>query len=392
MISRILKWSIFLVIATGLTALALNDNGQVSMVWHDWVVETSLTFALAVAVIGFGSLYLLMRLVINFWHFPAYWRNRRQLKRYSKAENSMAKGMIALEYGDWQLAEKQLIKMAKHSDSGLVHYLTAAKMAHNQQAFSRRDQYLAEARQRFPSDSVTIGLVEARLLMDSEPDVSLVILNELHQQSPKNKTILAEYAHLLVKQQYWARLEEILGEVKKFKALDKTEIQGLEVQLLAGKVARAENPEVLEKLWQSLSGRQQLKPTILAEFVEQRMGWGKEQGLADLIAKGLSKQWDDRLVYQYGRIELGPAYERLKKAEKWLSGHTDNPVLLLTLGRLACMSQLWGQARHYFQESLKFQPELETFHALAKCYESEGLEAQAALTYKEAILQLEKKA
>ncbi len=237
MISRILKWSIFLVIATGLTALALNDNGQVSMVWHDWVIETSLTFALAAAVIGFGALYLLMRLVINLWHFPVYWRNRRQLKRYSKAESSMAKGMIALEYGDWQLAEKQLVKMAKHSDSGLVHYLTAAKMAHNQQAFSRRDQYLAEARQRFPSDSVTIGLVEARLLMDSEPDVSLVILNELHQQSPKNKTILAEYAHLLVKQEYWSRLEEILGEVKRFKALDKAEIQSLEVQLLAGKVA-----------------------------------------------------------------------------------------------------------------------------------------------------------
>jgi HemY protein len=391
MISRILKWSIFLVIATGLTALALNDNGQVSMVWHDWVIETSLTFALAAAVIGFGALYLLMRLVINLWHFPAYWRNRRQLKRYSKAESSMAKGMIALEYGDWQLAEKQLVKMAKHSDSGLVHYLTAAKMAHNQQAFSRRDQYLAEARQRFPSDSVTIGLVEARLLMDSEPDVSLVILNELHQQSPKNKTILAEYAHLLVKQEYWSRLEEILGEVKRFRALDKAEIQSLEVQLLAGKVARAENPEALEQLWQSLSGRQQLKPAILAEFVEQRMGWGKEQGLAELIAKSLSKQWDDRLAYQYGRIELGPAYERLKKAEKWLSNQPDNPVLLLTLGRLACMSQLWGQARHYFQESLKLQPELETFHALAKCYESEGLETQAALTYKEAILQLEKK-
>ncbi len=391
MISRILKWSIFLVIATGLTALALNDNGQVSMVWHDWVIETSLTFALAAAVIGFGALYLLMRLVINLWHFPAYWRNRRQLKRYSKAESSMAKGMIALEYGDWQLAEKQLVKMAKHSDSGLVHYLTAAKMAHNQQAFSRRDQYLAEARQRFPSDSVTIGLVEARLLMDSEPDVSLVILNELHQQSPKNKTILAEYAHLLVKQEYWSRLEEILGEVKRFRALDKAEIQSLEVQLLAGKVARAENPEALEQLWQSLSGRQQLKPAILAEFVEQRMGWGREQGLAELIAKSLSKQWDDRLAYQYGRIELGPAYERLKKAEKWLLNQPDNPVLLLTLGRLACMSQLWGQARHYFQESLKLQPELETFHALAKCYESEGLETQAALTYKEAILQLEKK-
>ncbi|MGC9385708.1 MAG: heme biosynthesis HemY N-terminal domain-containing protein [Hydrogenovibrio sp.] len=392
MMARLLKWSLLLLVVTGLTALALNDQGQVSMVWHDWVIETSLTFALAALALGFVTVYLLMRLAINLWHFPAYWRNRRQMKRYAKAENSMAKGMIALEYGDWQQAEKHLIKMAKHSNAGLVHYLTAAKIAHNQQAYLRRDQYLKEARQQFPDDSVTIGLVEARLVMDKEPDVALVILHELHQLSPKNKTLLAEYLHLLVKQAYWPRVANLLPEAKKIRALDKAEIQHLEVQILADKVAKAENLDALDALWDGLSGRQHLMPDILAEFVEQRMGWGKEQGLAELIVKSLSKQWHERLVYQYGRIELGPAYERLKTAEKWLKAHPESAVLYLTLGRLACMSHLWGQAQHFFKESLRLQPELETFHALAQCYESEGLEAQAALTYKEAILRLEKTA
>lgn len=389
--SKILKWSLFLLIATGLTSLALYDNGQVSMVWNDWVIETSLSFALAAILIGFGSVYVLVRLLINVWHFPAYWRNRRQLKRYNKAETSISKGLIALEYGDWQLAEKQLIKMAKQSDAGLIHYLTAAKMAHNQGALARREQYLNEARKRFPQDYVTIGLVESRLLADEHADMALVILAELHQQNPKNRPILAEYVQLLEKRKQWQTLEGLLSQIKKIRALDKLSIQELEVRLIAGKVAKAENLEVLDSLWKSLSAKQQLLPAVLAEFVEQRMGWGKEQGLAELIVKSLSKQWDDRLVYQYGRIELGPAFERLKRAEKWLKNQPDNPVLLLTLGRLACMSQLWGQAKHYFKQSLQLQPELETFHALAKCYESEGLETQAALTYKEAILQLEKK-
>lgn len=389
--SKILKWSLFLLIATGLTSLALYDNGQVSMVWNDWVIETSLSFALAAILVGFGSVYVLVRLLINVWYFPAYWRNRRQLKRYNKAETSISKGLIALEYGDWQLAEKQLIKMAKQSDAGLIHYLTAAKMAHNQGALARREQYLNEARKRFPQDYVTIGLVESRLLADEHPDMALVILAELHQQNPKNRPILAEYVQLLEKRKQWQTLEDLLSQIKKIRALDKVSIQELEVRLIAGKVAKAENLEVLDSLWKSLSAKQQLLPAVLAEFVEQRMGWGKEQGLAELIVKSVSKQWDDRLVYQYGRIELGPAFERLKRAEKWLKNQPDNPVLLLTLGRLACMSQLWGQAKHYFKQSLQLQPELETFHALAKCYESEGLETQAALTYKEAILQLEKK-
>ncbi|QBZ82078.1 heme biosynthesis protein HemY [Hydrogenovibrio crunogenus] len=389
--SKILKWSFFLLIATGLTTLALYDNGQVSMVWNDWVIETSLSFALAAVLVVFGSVYLLMRLLINIWHFPAYWRNRQQLKRYNKAETSISKGLIALEYGDWQMAEKHLIKMAKKSDAGLIHYLTAAKMAHNQGALMRREQYLNEARKRFPQDYVTIGLVESRLLANEQPDMALVILAELHQQNPKNRPILSEYVQLLEKQKQWQTLEGLLGQIKKIRAMDKAALQALEIRLIAGKVAKAENLDALDTLWRSLSAKQQLMPAILAEFVEQRMGWGKEQGLAELIVKSVSKQWDDRLVYQYGRIELGPAFERLKRAEKWLKEQADNPILLLTLGRLACMSQLWGQAKHYFQQSLKLQPELETFHALAKCYEAEGLETQAALTYKEAILQLEKK-
>jgi len=389
--SKILKWSFFLLIATGLTSLALYDNGQVSMVWNGWVIETSLSFALAAIVMVFGSLYLLMRLLINVWHFPAYWRNRRQLKRYNKAETSISKGLIALEYGDWQLAEKQLIKMAKQSDAGLIHYLTAAKMAHNQGALARREQYLSEARKRFPQDYVTIGLVESRLLVEEQPDMALVILAELHQQNPKNRPILSEYVQLLEKQKQWHTLEGLLGQIKKIRALNRESLQALEIRLIAGKVAKAENLDALDALWKSLSAKQQLMPAILAEFVEQRMGWGKEQGLGELIVKSVSKQWDDRLVYQYGRLELGPAFERLKRAEKWLKNQEDNPVLLLTLGRLACMSQLWGQAKHYFKQSLQQQPELETFHALANCYEAEGLETQAALTYKEAILQLEKK-
>ncbi|MDX1796538.1 MAG: heme biosynthesis protein HemY, partial [Hydrogenovibrio sp.] len=134
------------------------------------------------------------------------------------------------------------------------------------------------------------------------------------------------------------------------------------------------------------------QPDILAEFVEQRMGWGQEQGLAELIAKSLKKGWNDRLVYQYGRIQFGPAFDRFKVAEGWLSGQEENPVLLLTLGRLACMSQFWGAAHAYLKRSLAIRPEVETFHVLAKCYEAEGLDSEAALTYKEAILQLENKA
>lgn len=393
-LTKIIVLSLFLLLATGLATLALKDNGQISMVWQGFIIETSLTFAVTVIAVGFISIYVLLRLLINLWQFPLYWRNRRQLKRYNKAESSMAKGLIALEYGDWQMAEKQLIKTAKQSESGLIHYLNAAKMAHNQGAIQRQNQYLNEARKRFPEDYVTIGLVESRLLLENDSQTAEVILAELHQQNPTNKAVLADYSQLLVKQQQWALLEMVLPKVKKQKALDKSAILEIEKTLMAGKVAKAENAEALQIIWQALSAKQQLTPAILAEFVEQKVGWGQEKGLANLIAKSLAKQWDDRLVYQFGRLVGGEEpspVERLQWAQKWLTQQPNNAVLLLTLGRLACSAQLWGQAKNYFQQSLTLQPELETYHALAQCYEAEGLESQAALTYKEAILQLEKK-
>ncbi|MDX1351783.1 MAG: heme biosynthesis HemY N-terminal domain-containing protein [Thiomicrorhabdus sp.] len=377
---------------TSLATLLLYDNGQVAMVWGDWVIETSISFLIAAILLAFIVLYGVIRLALNIWHLPAYWRRQRRIRQYSKAETAMAKGMIALEYGDWHQAEKQLIKSAKNSEAGLVHYLSAAKMAHNQQAYGRRDLYLSQARESYPEEYVTIGLVEARLLSDDKPQMALAILQTLHEQQPKNPTILAEYSVGLRQLGYWKTLGEILPKIKQTRALDTAAYFELEQGYWAGKLASANDQVELDSIWNSLSKKQHLSPELLAEYVEQRMGWGQEVTLEALLVKAINKQWNDRLVYQYGRLTLGPAFERLKVAEKWRSVQGDNnPILLLTLGRLACKSQLWALGQNYLKQSLKLHAQVETFHALAQCYEAEGKDNQAALTYKEAILQLENK-
>ena len=385
--------AVFLV-TTSLASLLLYDNGQVSMVWGEWVIETSFSFLIAAIIIVFILIYALVRLLINIWHLPLFWRRHRRLKQYSKAENSMAKGMIALEYGDWHKAEKELIKSAKNSDAGLVHYLSAAKMAYNQKAFERSENYISQARNIYPAEFITIGLVEARLMAEHKPETSMAILQTLHEQEPKNPTVLAEYAAILKKLGYWESLADILPALKKSRALDSQEFAFLEEQYWAGKLASAADLDELLAIWKSLSKKQQMNPVIVAEYVEQRIGWEQEVSLQTLLEKVIKKQWDDRLVYQYGRLTLGPGFERLKLAEKWhqtMPDKKENPVLLLTLGRLACQSQLWGLGQSYLKESLKLQPQVETFHSLAQCYEAEGKDSQAAITYKEAIIQLENK-
>lgn len=385
----IIIWAVVFLVGTSLATLMLYDNGQVSMVWNDWVIETSLTFLLGLLITIFIIIYLLIRLVLNLWGLPKIWRRRRRLRQYSKAESSMVKGMVALEYGDWHKAEKALIKSAKNSEAGLIHYLSAAKMAHNQKAYDRRDRYLSQAREAYIDETITIGLVEARLLSELQPEVALLILEALHEQAPKHVTILAELAFALRQLNLWDRLADLLPELKRRNALGKPALAELEQQLLAGQLAAAQADEQLELLWNKLTSKQKLLPTILIEYVEQKMGRGGHEALAILIEKALKKQWSDRLAYQYGRLTFSDVLAKLQIAEKWLKGQEENPILLLSLGRIACRAQLWGRGQAYLKSSLKIQPEIETFHALAQCYEAEGQENQAALIYKEAILQLE---
>jgi HemY protein len=387
---KLVLWAALFVIAAGLAALALMDNGQLSLVWGDWVIETSVSFAIVLTVLGFVAIYLLAQAALFVWRFPARRRQRKQMKRYANAERHVAKGLIALEYGDWQTAEKQLLKSAKSSgEAGLVHYLSAAKMAHNQQAYDRRDRYLAEAKQRYPEEMITISLVEARLIAEQDPQRAASLLKVLHEEVPSNRVVLAEYLQVLQKIGAWQEIEALLPEAKRLKALDKVALQALEVALTAAKIRQMPDLASLEAFWSQLPKNLQLNPKVLAEYVEQKMGWGEESGLVELIEMVLKKQWDDRLVYQYGRLQVSPAFQRLKVAQKWLQKHPESPVLLLTLGRLACMSQLWAQGQHYLKQSLKLQPEVETFHALAQCYEAEGAAEQAAITYKDAVLALE---
>lgn len=389
--STIIKLGIILFVASFLSSLALQDNGLVSMIWGEWIIETSATFLLVLLAVAFIALYLLTRFWSALLLLPRHWRESRVIKRHTKAEQTLTKGMIALEYGDWKVAEKQLIKSAKYSDVGLVHYLSAAKMAHNQNATERRDQYLTQAKEHYIDEHESIGLVEARLLKENVPKKALAILQSLYQKNNRNRAVLAEYAKLLTENKNWSSLAELLPQVKKISALEKAQILTIEIKLISAQIFNAENRIQLEKIWQNLDSKQQLEANILAEYIEQKIGWETEKGLSQLITKSVNKHWDDRLVYQYGRLKFNNPIDNLKIAEKWLKQQKNNPILQLSLGRIACQGQLWAIAQTHLKISLKLRPEVETYHALAQCYEHEGLETEAALTYKQAVLELDKK-
>lgn len=387
---RLVVWSLVFLFGAALTTLALLDLGVVNVRWDVWEIQTSVSFVGVLLFLSFLGFYLLLRFWFWLVSIPSLLSRRREIKRYQRAQQSLSLGLMAQEQADWAQAEKQLIKTAKLSKNGVMHYLTAARMAHLQQASARRDQYLKQARQQYPEQTLMIGLVEAKLLEDQDPQTARIILQELHQLNPSHQAVLSEYVKVLRQLKEAQTLADLRPQIKKYAGLNRNDWKLLDAEILAMRLAQAADYAELNHLWQSLSNQEKLSSLVMAEYVQASMAFNKLNGLSDWIEKSIHQQWDEGLVYLYGRLQFGPAYDRLKKAQSWLTGaHKNNPTLLLTLGRLACQGQLWGQAHSYLRESLRLQPELETFHALAQCYEAEGEDSQAALVYKQAMLQLD---
>src|SRR5690606_39905473 len=61
----------------------------------------------------------------------------------------------------------------------------------------------------------------------------------------------------------------------------------------------------------------------------------------------------------------------LQAAEALLKQHPQDPLLLLSLGRLCLQAELWGKAREYFEVSLEFSRSPETGAELARLLASQ---------------------
>ncbi len=383
--SRLIVFIVVFIALTALATLALYDNGRLALIWGDYVVEMSGTLAVALILALIGISYVVFRLAGWVWHLPRRLRQRRAMKRLAKAEAGLGTGLMAEEHGDWQQAERALIKSACYSDNGVMYYLAAARMAHNQGAYERRDRYLAEARKLYPQDYATIDLVEARLLKKKQPEKALAILQALVEEGIDAPAVLAEYARLLAQMAQWRLLRDLLPRLKRRKALDQASLARLEAQMWGGLLNQAEDTAALDNLWHAIPRSLRQQSDLVAAYVARKQALGESAGLAALLEKALKKHWDDRLVYLYGLLSDEAPMDRLKTVQKWLKVHADDPVLLLTAGRLACAASLWAQAEDYLRRSLTVKPTLETFHTLARCLEKAGEHEQAALTYQAAV-------
>ena len=391
---RLLMVSLLVLIATVAAVLfAQQDSGHIMIAYRDWTIESSLVLF----VVGLLILFLALYYVLRFWSgirsLPQNMRHWRRQRRDAKVRNSYLRGMTALAEGQWQAAEKWLIKEVRHSDSPALHYLAAAQAADGQGSKVRRDSYLRAAAEHDNKAEVAVGLAQATYYLEHhQAKEARAVLGHLHLARPKQVAVLEKLMEASIALQDWEGLLELLPELERRDVIHSGKASELQCRAYRGLFAQAglqRDKERLYKLWERAPREVRRNEDVLFDYVRTVASVDPHSGLQldSLLAEAIHRRWNDALVYAYGLIpsDEGNLPAQLGRAERWLKHHQDDAILLLTLGRLCVRSELWGKGRSYLEASLAIEPLAETYRELGTLLEKLNNKGAALDCYRKAL-------
>ena len=140
---KTLFWVIALfALAVGLVVAARYNDGYALLVLPPYRLEISLNLLFVVLAGGFILVYSLVRLVLRAVQMPSRVRQFRIDRRRQRAHAALLTALeayLAERYADAEQAAVQSIEQGEHAG---VFAKLAARAAHEQGAFDRRDRYV----------------------------------------------------------------------------------------------------------------------------------------------------------------------------------------------------------------------------------------------------------
>lgn len=381
---------LILVLAVIAGLWAYQDSGYVLIARGYKTVEMSLSLFIVLTVSGFFLCYYALRLAITSWNMPHALHSWRQRQRRQRARRDMDRGLIELAQGNWAQAERFLLRHARDSDIPLLNYLSAARAAQKQNAPQRRDEYLSQAHQSMQGAGFAVQLTQAELqLVHGQLEQSLATLMQLHSASPKHPHVLYLLARSYQLLRSWNDLRKLLPDLRKQNVLsqaDQLQLEKLVHRELLTLATQHGKLDSLRSSWQQIPKNLRQDLDMVRHYVRCLLLLDAKDDAELLLREALKKQWDVDLVYIYGLIEASDPNRQLATAETWLKGHENNPILLLSLGRLCKRNKLWGKARSYLNASLGIKPHSDTYKELGQLLEQLNEQSEAVNCYHRGLL------
>jgi HemY protein len=384
-----MRASLYLLIAAILGVLAahflLDDKGYVQIHFQNTNYETTL-FGLILVLL---CLYLLVRVLTRVLRAPKQFGEAVGRQRMDRAKRKMNQGLIEMAEGNWAKSERLLSQGARSSETPLLNYLNAARAAQLQGAHERRDNWLKLAYEQDKDAGCAVLLTQAQLQIDHEQyEEALATLRRVNDTQPGHRQALALLSSIYTRLGDFKALRDMLPELKKKKALAPEELakvtQRTYVELLRA-AGIAGDQDKLGALWSGTPAALQKNADVLHAYITALTDSSQAGAAEKILRKALNHDWNPELVRDYGLLEGPDASKQLSVAEGWLKTHANDPVLLLTVARLAMRNELWGKARSYLESSLAILPRTDAYHLYGKLLETMGETEGAAIAFRSGL-------
>jgi len=364
----------FLLIGLAFGYMVSIDSGYVLFSWGSYTIETSFWFFNIMLAAFFICAYLVMRFVLlligSDWRVNE-WRKQRRSKR---GQRQTTRGFLSLAQGQWQTAERQLTQAASLGDNPLINYLGAARAAYEKGDMDKSDQWLKEASQSTKGAELAVAITQIQLLISrGQTEQALAVVLRLRKQNPKHKHLLKMHIKVLSELEDWVGLKDLLPAVRKLaKLIPQDKLKELEekvvMQLMQrtaksyGSSAAAGQAELIKEIYEDAPRNVRLSVDVLRCYVDLLLEL-KQTGKAEQVLRTtLPSVWHDDLICQYGRIKGDDLLQQLLFAEQQLQERTNDPMLLLALGRIANRVGNKDKAQEYLEAAsqIKSLPEVHT--------------------------------
>ncbi len=357
------------------------DAGYVMLSWDVYTVETSLWMFLALGAVALYAVYVVLRFLLIVTGNDRRWNDGRQRKKSLRARRQTTRGLLALAQGQWRRAERNLTSSAKDSDQPLINYLAAARAAYEQDKSEATDEWLKQASLSTKGSDLAVGITQVQLLQSrNQNEQALAVLISLREKHPRHAYLLKLLVKTLQDLEDWVALNELLPTLRKATKIPDEELRKLEKNValqLLDRARHANGGRGLTATFDSLSRDVRYTADVIKSYVDLLLETEQEEKAEEALRDGMKNVWHDELIEIFGRLKGKDASKQLLFAEQQLKERPNDPLLLLTLGRLALRVNNLEKAREYLQTGLSIKGLPELHAEMGKVMLAEGDETLA---------------
>jgi len=371
-----------------------SDSGYILLSFNNTTVEMTVWVGilLYLTVTGLGAwLLLLFKWLGDVGGLRRWWTLRRSQQHGSKT----AQGLILFADHDWKQASTMLLSGADGSSMPDVNLLFAARAAAENNQIDQARMLLEQLKVSHPKAKLLADKTLAEMLiLEEQLDEAIQLLQPIAASKPGDRGVLRLLSDTYYLMGDWSSLQKLLHDLNYYKAINPSDMKALEQDVYANLLSDfIPNPEfTLQEqkdqagdLWELIPRRLHNDAELICGYFDALQQVNDTDRVQLLLVKTINKRWHPELVERFGQLETSAPEKQLLAAEKWLSHHPEDAVLLVALGRICCQLRFWGKARDYFSVALRLQPSADIYLRLADVHAAMGDQIESHNMYKQGL-------